>query len=58
MATLRRFAEQIEPLTLEQMQHTYHAFTNHDRYLTSADVPAIATGALNDAWNGAGPWRR
>lgn len=58
MAILRRFAEQTVPLTLEQLQRDYYATTNHPRYLTSATVSAIVTGALNEAWHGVGPWQR
>ena len=58
IATLRRFAEQTVPLTLEQLQRDYYATTNHPRYLTSATVSAIVTGALNEAWDGVGPWQR
>ena len=58
MVTLRRFAGQTVPLTLERMQRDYYRFSNDPRYLTSLEVWAIVTGALNEAWNGVGPWRR
>jgi hypothetical protein len=58
MATLRAFAEQTQPMTLEQMQADYYGFTNDPRYLVSSDVSAIVRGALSEAWNGVGPWRR
>ncbi len=58
MATLRSFAEQTRPVTLEQMQIDYYGFVNHPRYLVSSDVSDIVRGAINDAWNGVGPWRR
>ncbi len=58
MATIRRFAEQTVPLTLEQLRRDYYATTNHPRYLTSPTVSAIVTGPLNEAWDGVGLWRR
>ena len=58
MATLRAFAEQTQSMILEQMQATYYGFTNDPRYLVSSDVSAIVRGALSEAWNGVGPWRR
>ena len=58
MTTLRSFAEQAKPVTLEQMQSDYYGFTNDPRYLVSSGVSAIVRGSLNDAWDGVGPWRR
>ena len=58
MATLRAFALQAQPLTLERMQAAYYGFANDPRYLASAAVSSIVTGSLNEAWNGVGPWRR
>jgi hypothetical protein len=58
MATLRGFAEQTRSMTLEQLQADYYGFTNGPRYLVSANVAAVVQGALNEAWSGAGPWRR
>jgi hypothetical protein len=45
-------------MTLEQMQVDCYRFTNDPRYLVSSDVSAIVRGALSEAWNGVGPWRR
>ena len=58
MATLRAFARQTRPMSLERMQAEYYGFTNDPRYLVSADVAAVVRGELNEAWNGVGPWRR
>ena len=58
MATLRSFAEQTRPRTLEQMQIDYYGFVNHPRYLVSPEVSDVVRGALNEAWHGVGPWRR
>jgi hypothetical protein len=58
MATLRSFADQTQPMTLDQMQADYYGFTNDPRYLVSSDVLAIVCGALSEAWTGVGPWRR
>ena len=57
MHTLRRYAEQTDPMTLEQMQRDYYSFTNDPRYLTSGEVSAVVTGSLKAAWKGVGPWR-
>jgi len=58
MATLRCFAEQATPMKLERMQADYYGFINDSRYLVSDNVSAVVRGALNEAWNGVGPWRR
>ncbi len=58
IASMRQFAEQTEPLTLERMQRDYHGFVNDPRYRTSPEVSSVVSGALNEAWNGVGPWRR
>jgi hypothetical protein len=58
MANLRRFAEEIEPLTLEQMQEKYYSFTNNRRYLVTSIVSSVVTTSLNQAWDHVGPWRR
>jgi hypothetical protein len=58
MATLRSFAEQTRPMTLEQMQIDYYGFVNHPRYLVSPEVSEVVRGALDEAWSGVGPWRR
>jgi hypothetical protein len=55
---LRRFAEQAQPQRLEEMQATYYGFSNDQRYLETAEMSAVVTGALGEAWNGVGPWRR
>ncbi len=39
--TLRRFAEQAQPQTLEEMQATYYGFTNDPRYLKTAEMSAV-----------------
>jgi hypothetical protein len=58
MATLRRFAEQRQPRTLQDMQEDYYRFTNDDRYLNTSEMPGVVTSALRDAWEGVGPWRK
>ena len=57
MATLRGFAEQTEPLTLEELQRAYYGLTNDPRYLVSPTVSSVVTSVLQQAWNGVGPWR-
>jgi hypothetical protein len=56
--TLRRFAEQIEPKSIETMRAAYYGFTNGPAYLRTSLVSAVVTSALNEAWEGVGPWRR
>lgn len=58
MATLRRFAEETTPMSLEQLQRDYYGFTNNPRYLTSPLTSAVVCSALNQAWHGVGPWRK
>lgn len=58
MATLRKFAQQTQPMTLDQMQADFYGFTNDPRYLVSSNVSAVVRGCLNEAWDGVGPWRR
>lgn len=58
VATIRAFAEQTEPLTLEALRNHYYDFVNASRYRVSRAVQGIVTGYLNQAWNGVGPWRR
>ncbi len=58
MVTLRKFAEQAQPVSLEQMQKSYYGFTNDPRYLNTAYVSSVVRGSLNEAWEGFGLWRR
>jgi hypothetical protein len=58
VATLRLFVIRTPPMTLEQMQRDYYGFTNDPRYLRSSQVSSIVRGALDEAWNGVGEWRR
>ena len=58
VATLRSFVIRTAPMTLEQMQQDYYGFTNDPRYLRSSQVSSIVRGALDEAWNGVGEWRR
>ncbi len=58
MQTLRRFAEQIRPQTLEAMQAAYYGFTNDPQYLDRSLTSAVVTSSLNQAWDGVGLWRR
>jgi hypothetical protein len=56
--TLRRFAEQAQPQSLEEMQASYYRFTNDPRYLETVAMSAVVTSALTQAWDGVGPWRQ
>jgi hypothetical protein len=58
ISTLRLFVTRTPPMTLEQMQRDYYGFTNDPRYLRSSQVSSIVRGALDEAWNGVGEWRR
>ena len=57
-STLRTFAEQMQPASLDEMQYVYYRFTNDARYLTSTYIAATVTAYLNEAWNGIGSWQR
>jgi hypothetical protein len=58
LRTLRLFAEQAQPQSLEAMQATYYSFTNDPRYLETSQVSGVVTTALSQAWDGVGPWTR
>lgn len=58
MATLRGFAEQRQPRTLQEMQEDYYSFTNDDRYLDTSEMSGVVTSALRDAWKGVGLWQK
>lgn len=55
--TIRKFGEQIEPLTLESMQAVYYSIINSNKYRESAIHQSVATTALSQCWKGIGPWR-
>lgn len=57
MKTIRRFAEEGQPSTLEQMQRDYYGFTNNPRHLQNRLASGVVTSALRDAWDGIGPWK-
>ena len=56
MGTLRGFAEQTDPLTLEALQRAYALLVDEPPY-RAPRVAAVVRGALRQAWNGVGPWR-
>jgi hypothetical protein len=56
--TLRNFAAQGQPTSIERMRADYYGFTNDQRYLRSPKVSSVVTSALSVAWDGVGPWRR
>ena len=58
MATLRKFGAQTMPLTLEQLQREYVMLTTLPRYTASRRALTVVAGALDEAWNGVGPWLR
>jgi hypothetical protein len=58
MATLRAYAEQRQPRNLPDMMDDYHGFTNDDRYLETGEASGVVISALQDAWDGVGPWRK
>lgn len=58
LVTLRTFAEETEPLTLEELQRSYYGFVNDERYRVSSYVQGTVIGYLDKAWNDVGPWRR
>jgi hypothetical protein len=58
VATLRSFVIRTPPMTVGQMQRDYYGFTNDPCYLRSSQVSSIVRGALDEAWNCIGEWRR
>lgn len=56
LGTLRGFAEQTDPLTLEALQRAYALLVDEPPY-REPGVAAVVRGALRQAWNGVGPWR-
>jgi len=58
LGTLRTYAQQLQPVTLEEMRVQFHAFANDPPYLTSSYIAATVTAYLNEAWDGIGPWQR
>jgi len=58
LGTLRTYAGQLQPATLEVMREQFHALANDQRYLTSPYIAATVTAYLNEAWDGIGSWQR
>ncbi|HUZ90304.1 MAG TPA: hypothetical protein VMU78_00140 [Methylocella sp.] len=58
LGTLRTYASQLQPTTLEDMRGQFRAFANDPHYLTSIYIAATVTAYLNEAWDGIGPWQR
>lgn len=55
---LRRYAEEMQPTSLEEMQDEYYGFANDHRYLDRSLTVAVVTSVLQQAWDGVGPWRK
>lgn len=55
---IRRYAEEMQPATLEQMQDHYYEFTSNRRYLDTSLKVAVVTSVLQTAWDRVGPWRK
>ena len=55
---IRRYAEEMQPASLEEMQDEYYQFTSDDRYLDRSLTVAVVTSVLQQAWDGVGPWRK
>ena len=56
--TLRTFAEQMQPATLEEMQQFFYLFTGAPQYQTCPWMSATVRAYLNEAWSGVGPWQK
>lgn len=53
----KKFAEQITPLTLENMQKIFYSITKSEKYYSSAIYHSVAYSCLESSWNNVGPWR-
>lgn len=58
MNTIKEFAKQIEPKTLENMRDIYYSFTNDPDYLQTSASSSVVTYAINNSWHGIGPWQK
>ena len=56
--TLRTFAEQMQPATLEEMQQFFYLFAWAPQYQSNPATAATVSGYLNEAWSGVGPWQK
>lgn len=53
-AIMRKYGEQIRPLTLERMQEVFYLITNSVRYRGDS----VVRSSLNAAWDGIEGWRK
>ena len=56
--TLRTFAEQLQPTTLDEMQHFFYVFTWAPKYQSNPSIAATVKAYLNESWSGVGPWQK
>jgi len=56
--TLRTFAEQMQPATLEEMQQFFYLFAWAPQYQSNPATAATVNAYLNEAWSGVGPWQK
>jgi len=56
--TLRTFAEQMQPATLDEMQQFFYLFTKAPQYQTHPWISATVRAYLNEAWSGVGRWQK
>jgi nitrate reductase assembly molybdenum cofactor insertion protein NarJ len=57
-ATLRSFAEQMQPADLSTMQAAYYAFLEDARLAANSVAISVISAELNRTWHGVGPWQK
>lgn len=57
-AVLRRYGEQIQPVTFEAMQAAFYAITQGSKYTRDAISQSVAYSSLNRAWDGVNGWQK
>lgn len=54
---IRKYGEQIEPKSLENMQKEFYTLVNSDKYRQSMIHQSVVYTSLNYNWDAIGPWR-
>jgi hypothetical protein len=53
---IRRYGEQVVPLTVERLQDHFYSFSNSDKYRYSMETISVVRTAISTAWEGLGGW--
>lgn len=54
---IRKFAEEMQPASLEDMQRVFYQITTSPKYSVTRVARSIARTVLSSNWNGVGEWR-